>query len=547
MYGKYSEEKAMTTKREKIEQPMKAQPTRIAACEAKDDTPRITSDEVTPDYTHQIAFERELEDGSYDLERFTDFKSAGAVIQHFHTSISTHLWYQWIVFELDEDGDVVKRQRADEWIKENIHVMRDYFRYTHDETGEVFCHQQDIRSPFPSMRNYTVERVTRREYQEWLSEQQPNEIETLEDVYGREVAIPVLDPTNPVKHQPIEAQYPFMALVLAGDDAVAMLWQHYRDALEGKLPEAAEIFNQRSVDMIAAGIVLHQTEMDMSNLHDHLSNTEGHNLELSAFFDEFEAKDGRTVTAQKLTELIGTRYYAHMTWQDNTPMWVKLVEQEFPVPFEDLINLVEQPSPTPTYPVYPAGTSPVCATCKDSGLEWNPQDGYYMDCPACQQSYDTEPMPVVEVDDDWMPLPFSRFEIKRQQRERQATERSESTSPSPIIEDEDDDWIAVKREHWQNLNMAWNDAQAQRFEINDMLDTAGIPGIVSDLLSKTPGTEIEQTRIQMLIAERDNARRAILLILTTYDNLQSHRGDPDYEFALSEAINRARKQVAAKD
>jgi hypothetical protein len=52
---------------------------------------------------------------------------------------------------------------------------------------------------------------------------------------------------------------------------------------------------------------------------------------------------------------------------------------------------------------------------------------------------------------------------------------------------------------------------------------------------------------EILIAERDDAHRALLLVLTTYDNLQSHRGETDYEIALSEAITRARKLVAAKE
>lgn len=55
------------------------------------------------------------------------------------------------------------------------------------------------------------------------------------------------------------------------------------------------------------------------------------------------------------------------------------------------------------------------------------------------------------------------------------------------------------------------------------------------------------SKSEILIAERDDAHRALLLVLTTYDNLQSHRGEPDYEIALSEAITRARKLVAAKE
>jgi hypothetical protein len=96
--------------------PPEAHEIETQACDVEDKPASITSDDVAP-YTHQVALEKELEDGSYELEQFNDFRGESAVIHHLTEYVLPSTVYQHIVFELNADGDIVNRQRADEWLE----------------------------------------------------------------------------------------------------------------------------------------------------------------------------------------------------------------------------------------------------------------------------------------------------------------------------------------------------------------------------------------------------------------------------------------------
>jgi hypothetical protein len=105
--------------------------------------------------------------------------------------------------------------------------------------------------------------------------------------------------------------------------------------------------------------------------------------------------------------------------------------------------------------------------------------------------------------------------------------------------DDTPDWIAVNRDKYEAVTDAANDLLSLRGEINRMLDAVGIPDICSEELRETPGTKIEQTRIQLLIDERDQLKAALVDLV----NLGDMPPGMEKVDALLSLIERARELV----
>jgi hypothetical protein len=439
----------------------------------------------------QIAHEKELPDGNLDLVDFTDFKNDGAVIHHLTECTAPDLVYQYIVFELDEDDETINRQRADEWLEGQGYILHheiapvwkpsklepewDYFRFDHKIEGESFCGRQHVATPFPWMLSYDVTRITKTEYDEWAAKE-----------------------AKKAKAEEDAANVDLDASHLDG-------WLDETLTKTDDNPEMAEF-----VVSPAPCFFCHENPADCACTEQ--SRLE-HSLDMLSVDEVIDRGYARMASGryERICRPV-ERPFSRFIIDADPEAWVSLVNA-----YAD--ELLRCPFENDWLP----GDS-IVAKEMAAALIW---------ARYCRETYDDKTVDDALLDklydalDMVIPKPFdwkARRVTVQEHRDLlckivdQGLPITETDEIEAVKEIEPEpDWVAVNRDKWEAACGAADDFYALRLQIDQMLDAAGVPGILSDELRETPGTKLEQTRIQLLIDQRDKLKSTLVELVRVGD------------------------------